>query len=287
MVAPHYSQLHPRLPSQLILSDVRLSKKGDVDHQHNLEQLKSFYDLFSNKKLFWIEVAMMEKMNYKYVNQQRHFLRYRRTQELRRLLKRVKSIAVDKELERLYCSFWNTKTITKCTGRWNYIPTKESIQYSMHRLISMALVLDKIKVVAVEVYRAQSSLFKLEHFVSFAMANISICSRLYTLSNGWIHQLEQCYNMLYEWSESFPSGLKQKDQVKFRELNGLDCNRDTFKMACAHLEEDIMKSRASITHKVHMEAFIANKPVEKVKEIETNEMDDMDDDEDLGEPICL
>jgi hypothetical protein len=35
--------------------------------------------------------------------------------------------------------------LDKCKLKWNYIPSKESIQYTMHRLIGAALLLDKVK----------------------------------------------------------------------------------------------------------------------------------------------
>lgn len=53
--------------------------------------------------------------------------------------KKKKSFLFDKHTDKL-------NSLDNCTGNWNYIPTKESIQYTMHRLIGAALLLDKVSV---------------------------------------------------------------------------------------------------------------------------------------------
>ncbi|KAI8092422.1 uncharacterized protein B0P05DRAFT_577270 [Gilbertella persicaria] len=156
----------------------------------------------------------------------------------------------------------------------------------MHRLISAALLLDKIKIVALETFRANSTLLKLEHFVSLALVVMGICSRLYKLCHIWVNQIEECYHFLYQWSACFPSGLKNKEQVVFESQHNLHCEADTLKAIRAKYAEETMKYKSSIRHKVHLETFIANQAVvDKVKEVIQLNDDDELDFEDLGEVI--
>lgn len=107
--APYYTILSPPLPTNLVLSDVRINKKIDINHDKQLKLLKTYVELFQDRKSFWIEVAVLDRLHYKNINQQRPFHRFKRSMELRRLLKRLKSLQIDKELERLYISFWDAK----------------------------------------------------------------------------------------------------------------------------------------------------------------------------------
>lgn len=108
--APYYTILSPPIPPNAVLSDVRLNKKIDMNHKEKLESLRSYMTLFSNQESFWIEVAIIDRLHYKNMNQQRPFHRFKRSMELRRLLKRLKAVKIDKELERLYLCFWDAKT---------------------------------------------------------------------------------------------------------------------------------------------------------------------------------
>jgi hypothetical protein len=107
---PYYTILDPPLPSSLVLSNVRINKKVDINHKAQLESLKSYLDSFRDRQSFWIEVAVLDRLHYKNLNQQRPFHRFKRSMELRKLLKRVKVLSIDKELERLYVSFWDAKS---------------------------------------------------------------------------------------------------------------------------------------------------------------------------------
>ncbi|KAI9486779.1 MAG: hypothetical protein EXX96DRAFT_550550 [Benjaminiella poitrasii] len=291
---PYYTLLDPPVPPNPILSDVRINKKIDIDHNDNLSSLKSFVDLFKDRQNFWIEVAVLDRLHYKNMNQQRPFHRFKRSMELRRLLKRLKALDIAKELERLYLSFWNAKSLDKCTSKWNYIPSKESVQYTLHRLIGASLLLDKLKIVLVETYRANSTLLILEHFVSLALVYMGICSRLYKLCHIWVNQIEECYHMLYTWSTSFPSGLKQKEQASFALSNNLACDADTLKNVRSAHAQNTMQLKSSIQHKQHLETYLVNQAiVDKVKEIqkqvgltEFHGMDDLDL-EDLGGGLAI
>lgn len=110
MTPPYYTQLDPPLPPNPTLSEVRINKSIKIDHQAQLNTLKSAVDSFRQQKPFWIEVAVLDRLHYKNLNQQKPFHRFKRSMELRTLIKRLKSLALDKELERLYTSFWNVKT---------------------------------------------------------------------------------------------------------------------------------------------------------------------------------
>ncbi|KAI8971669.1 hypothetical protein BDF20DRAFT_907336 [Mycotypha africana] len=131
----------------------------------------------------------------------------------------------------------------------------------MHRLIGAALILDKMKVVLVETYRSTSTLLVLEHFVSLAIVSMGICSRLFKLCHLWVNQIEECYYMLYEWSACFPSGFKNKEWKAFTAVHNLVCTKDMLKEARMSFAQDMLKSKSSIQHKVHLETYIANQAV--------------------------
>lgn len=139
----------------------------------------------------------------------------------------------------------------------------------MHRIIGASLILDKLKVVLVETYRANSTLLKLEHFVSLALVYMGLCSRLYSLCQVWLNELEDCYYQLHQWSAAFPTGLKQKHVESFMNSNNLTCKEDTMKKARHTFAEQWMVSKSSIHHKVHLETYLANQAImDKVKEIQ-------------------
>lgn len=106
---PYYTIISPPIPDRFSLPNVRINKSIDLDHNAQLELLKSKLDLFKDRSRFWIEVSTIERLHYKNINQQRPFQRFHRGIEVRKVLKRIKKIAMDKELERLYKSFWNVK----------------------------------------------------------------------------------------------------------------------------------------------------------------------------------
>ncbi|KAI8371989.1 hypothetical protein EDC96DRAFT_75761 [Choanephora cucurbitarum] len=160
----------------------------------------------------------------------------------------------------------------------------------MHRLISAALLLDKIKVVTLETFRANSTLLKLEHFVSLAIVVMGLCSRLYKLAHVWVNQIEECYHLLFRWSVCFPSGLKQKEQAAFESQHNLVCHADTFQSIRTQYAETTQRHKASQQFPVHLETWIANQTVvDKSRDIpldpSSDKEDDMIDDEDLGEVI--
>lgn len=144
----------------------------------------------------------------------------------------------------------------------------------------------QLKVALIETYRANSTLLKLEHFVSMAIVYMGICSRLYNLCHAWVNQIEECYHLLYNWSQCFPSGFKQKDEKVFLLSNNLDCQANTVRLARVKYAQDTMKSKYSNQHKIHLETSMANPVVvDKIQEIKKEcgiDDDDLMDFEDLG-----
>ncbi|KAI9360151.1 hypothetical protein BD770DRAFT_419201 [Pilaira anomala] len=162
----------------------------------------------------------------------------------------------------------------------------------MHKVIGAALLLDKLKVTLLETYRANSTLLKLEHFVSMALVYMGICSRLYVLSHDLLTQLNECYQILLQWSKSFPSGFRHKEKIEFAAANNLECDKDTLKKARNQFAENRLKSKSCHQHKIHLESYMANPAVmEKVLElkkelnIDENADDNLKEFEDLGEII--
>ncbi|KAI8636036.1 hypothetical protein BD408DRAFT_356420 [Parasitella parasitica] len=155
----------------------------------------------------------------------------------------------------------------------------------MHRLIGAALLLDKIKIALIETYRANSTLLKLEHFVSLAIVYMGICSRLYKLCHIWVNQIEECYHMLYIWSTCFPSGLKNKEQKTFNDQHNLQCSSDTLKSARIEFAQNTLKLKSSVQHKVHLETYLANQSVvDKINTIQKeHEINNFSDLEDIGQ----
>lgn len=146
-----------------------------------------------------------------------------------------------------------------------------------------------------ETYRANSTLLKLEHFVSMALVYMGICSRLYVLSHDLLTELNECYQMLLRWSKSFPSGFRHKEKLEFHAANDLECDRGTLKRARNQFAENRLKSKSCDQHKIHLESYMANPTVmEKVLElkkelnIDKNADDELKELEDLGgNIICI
>lgn len=122
---------------------------------------------------------------------------------------------------------------------------------------------------------------------------MGICSRLYKLCHIWVNQIEDCYHMLYTWSNCFPSGLKLKEQQSFEKDNNLQCDQHTMKHARTKYSNDILSQKSSIQHKVHLESYLVNQTIiDKVQIIQKEEgikenvnfFDDMEL-EDLGGKI--
>ncbi|KAI7859387.1 hypothetical protein BDC45DRAFT_214163 [Circinella umbellata] len=107
-------------------------------------------------------------------------------------------------------SFWNVKSLEKCQGPWNFIPTKEFAEYTMHRIIAATLVLDKLQAMLMKAFNEQTKTLKVGHWGSLMLVYMGTLSRLYRLSHTWVNELKQCYDLIQPWHLAFASGYKAK-----------------------------------------------------------------------------
>ncbi|KAI9020156.1 hypothetical protein CLU79DRAFT_755953 [Phycomyces nitens] len=291
---PSYSLLKPPRPQVLVLPRVRLKKDVQIEHDDQLARLNGFRVSFCQRKRFWIDVELLDKIQYRQRNQHRQFHRFRRAEEVRRILKRFKALAIDQVVTDILKVFWNAKTVEACEGNWNFIPTKEFAEYTMHRLIAATLLLDKLQIVLVDTYRDHSKLLKLEHFVSLGLTYMAIVSRLYTLAVTWTKQLEDCYTLLQRWHAAFPSGLKEKEQKVFLSQNNQICGPQTMQEVRLEYARKESQARSTFEDPLHFSSYVAHcsklppiallkKGLEKVENIEM----DVDADKEEDEDDCL
>ena len=146
-----------------------------------------------------------------------------------------------------------------------------------------------MKITLIESYRANSTLLKLEHFVSLALVYMGTYSRLYKLAHIWQSQIEECYHFLYHWAESFPSGLKQKEEEAFISTHNLHCEADTLKVARSEYSQEMARLKVSDQKQIHLESFVAHPSNLEIKQefkanhtIDDNNDSNLMDFEDLG-----
>ncbi|KAI8344267.1 hypothetical protein BC941DRAFT_7356 [Chlamydoabsidia padenii] len=151
----------------------------------------------------------------------------------------------------------------------------------MQTLIASAILLDKLQVVLVEVYREYTMLLKLEHFVSLALVQLGISARLYTLAHKWVNELADCYQLIQKLHQAYPYGSK-KTGCLYR------CDPTTMKDERVKAEQWI-KNRLSFKSPVHFEFFLThlaednNNIQEKDDSMESGvTTGDGDGDDDLG-----
>ncbi|KAI8344266.1 hypothetical protein BC941DRAFT_7355 [Chlamydoabsidia padenii] len=73
----------PTPPPQHCLSNVRINKDINIDHNAALKKLGRYRQSFANQQKFWVEVSLLDRLNYKGKNQHRHFHRFKRSCEVR------------------------------------------------------------------------------------------------------------------------------------------------------------------------------------------------------------
>ncbi|KAI8080015.1 uncharacterized protein BX664DRAFT_342075 [Halteromyces radiatus] len=239
------------------LPDVRIDKSIALDHANNLKELAKYRQSFGSQRKFWVDVAVLDRLNYKNKNQQRHFHRFKRTCEARRLLKRFKTLEIDNTLIQLQSLFWSGIPKDRYTAPPTTIPCRESCEFALRKMIAAAVILDKLQVVLVEVYRENSTLLRLEHFVSVALVHMSICARLYTLAHKWVNELENCYKLVQSWHLAFPYASKKiKAQASMEDYPN-KCTSST-------MEEERKKAREwnqirlSYKNPIHFEFFLTH-----------------------------
>lgn len=74
----------PTPPPQRLLSNTRLNKEVNVDSKRIMEKLKYYQSSFSAQRKFWIEVAVLNRLEYKNKNQHRQFHRFKRSSEVKK-----------------------------------------------------------------------------------------------------------------------------------------------------------------------------------------------------------
>lgn len=166
------------------------------------------------KQQFWVEVAVIDRTFYKLSNSQRLFPRFRIMAQVRQLCKRLKRLGIDHVVARFLYVFWNVKSADNCKGPWNFTPTKEFAEYTMHRIIAAALLLDRLQALLMKAYVEQTKTLRLRHFTNLMFVYMGACSRLYCMAHRWSIELQQCYDLIQGWYAAFPSGIKPKNKTK-------------------------------------------------------------------------
>ncbi|KAI8139547.1 hypothetical protein BJV82DRAFT_246580 [Fennellomyces sp. T-0311] len=207
---PAYTMRNPPIPTNTVLPDNRLDKKKSMNHSKNLKRLGDLVKLMEKKK-FWVEASVLDRLHYKYINAQRLFPRFRIAAQARQLIKRFKLLKIDQVLTRFYQTFWNAKTVEKCQGPANYIPTKEFAEYTMQRVIAAALILDKLQAMLMKSFNEQTKTLQMGHWGALMLVYMGVASRLYRLSHTWVNELQQCYDLIQPWHLAFASGYKAKE----------------------------------------------------------------------------
>ncbi|CDH55819.1 predicted protein [Lichtheimia corymbifera JMRC:FSU:9682] len=237
----------------------QLNKKIKADHEQNIKQLKRSTKEMK-KQQFWVEVAVIDRTFYKLSNSQRLFPRFRIIAQVRQLCKRLKGLAIDQVVARFLRVFWNVASIDNCKGPWNFIPTKELAEYTMHRIIAAALLLDRLQALLMKAYVEQTKTLRLRHFTSLMFVYMGACSRLYCMAHRWSIELQQCYEMIQGWYAAFPSGIKPKDKAKETATNAIDytCLPDT----CAQARRDAIQEWSGQSE---IPGILTSTPVKKLK----------------------
>ncbi|KAK3813361.1 MAG: hypothetical protein J3Q66DRAFT_348117 [Benniella sp.] len=184
----------------------RTTLRNSSDHDQNLRQLLSFQELF-HKREFWDECAILERMYYKNKSQHRHAGYFQRFCECRRLISRIKELDIaglTGELVRKFYSGKSLKTIASASDRWDSIPQRSTMAFTLTRIISAILLQRKFQSTLHETYGAFYQLLSKTQFMPFALIAIGLCSRLSIMSKAWTTEFVECYELLATWMKLFP-----------------------------------------------------------------------------------
>ncbi|ORZ08169.1 hypothetical protein BCR42DRAFT_146902 [Absidia repens] len=184
--------------------------------------------------------------------------------QARRLIKRLERLSIGKVITQLYTLFWNEQSITsikKGTDPTTF-PTREFCEYAMQTLIASAVLLDKLQVVLVEVYREYSTCLKLKHFVSLALVHMGLSARLYTLAHKWVKEINDCYDVIQQFHQTFPYGWKKGALY--------DCQPSTM-VDQRRLANQWINNRLSFKHPVHFEYFLTHQATATAAELNLND----------------
>ncbi|GAB5588352.1 hypothetical protein Unana1_03252 [Umbelopsis nana] len=236
----------PECPVRIV-STAYTDKRSESVYAAKLRQLLVFVRLF-RKQDFWTELAVWDRIYYKNVNQHRQSRYFKKFGEVRKLMKRLKDVNPSSEISKLYTSFYDESPLAKCKGPNTSSPTIEYANYSLHRIISATLLLDRIQVTCIETYRAHQHLLNKKYFLPLTLVIMGLCSRTFSTCKSWAAELEEFYEFLIEWKADFPadpknSVLSYKDIDKDSLGNG---RRKAFKEFCSQ--------RTSEFQPVHLES---------------------------------
>ncbi|KAI1316282.1 hypothetical protein EDD11_010190 [Mortierella claussenii] len=172
----------------------------------NLEKLFVFRECFQ-KREFWEEYAILERMHYKNKSQHRQSSYFQRLCECRRLTARIKELDIAGLVDELLKKFYSGKSIKAILGakdQWDSIPYRSTMAFTMTRIIGAILLLRKLQAALHETYGAFYQLMSKTQFMSFALIAIGLCSRLSVTSKAWTSELMDCYELLERWIKSLP-----------------------------------------------------------------------------------
>ncbi|ORY97241.1 hypothetical protein BCR43DRAFT_489461 [Syncephalastrum racemosum] len=203
-----YTMRHPPLPPALVMQRERL-KKG-IDHDLRMKQITRMQRSIRSRRLFWVDAQILERLVIKNSNAHRQSKRFRKVEMARRLIHRLKELDIGVVVCSMYAMFWDTHTLTKCEGPWNYIPSREVLEYVMHRLTSAALILDKLRYTLQAVFANHAETVSLGHYLGHMVVFMAVSSRLYDHAGIWMIEIERLFDTLQPWHTAFPSAFKKE-----------------------------------------------------------------------------
>ncbi|KAG2184852.1 hypothetical protein INT43_000765 [Umbelopsis isabellina] len=227
------------------------------ENSPQLRQLLAYVKLF-RKQDFWTEVALWERIYYKNVNQHRQSRCFKKFGEVRKLFKRLKEVNPSTIIAKLYSSFYDGNPLAKCKGPITSIPTDEYINYSLHRIISATLLLDRIQVVCMETYRSHQHLLNKKYFLPLTLVIMSLCCRIYTACKQWGVEIEDFYDLMINWKDDFASSPDSGAM-------SYSIDKEMLKNARLAASEEFFLRRASEYQPVHLESGNISLDIHQVK----------------------
>ncbi|KAG0245034.1 hypothetical protein BGW41_004291 [Actinomortierella wolfii] len=166
------------------------------------------------KRDFWAEVAILERLYYKNKSQHRQAAHFQKLHECRRLASRIRDLNLAGILDVFVRDFYSGKSLRIIHDlKWDSVPTRQSVAFVMLRIAGLILLLQKMQTVLYKTYGDFYQLMSKTQFMSFALIAIGLCSRCSVMARLWTQELVDCYRMLQGWIGDFPQGdrLQLKD----------------------------------------------------------------------------
>ncbi|KAF9438451.1 hypothetical protein BGZ76_007844 [Entomortierella beljakovae] len=185
----------------------RLALQDSPDHAINIQKLHYFRECFQ-KKEFWDECTILEKMHYKNKSQHRQAGYFKRLCECRRIISRIKEMDIATLMDELIRKFYSgisLKSVESTKAQWDSIPHRSTVAFTMTRIIGSILLLKKLQSVLHETYGAFFQLMSKTQFMPFALVTIGLTSRLSLITKAWLTEYVDCYALLGKWIKCFPN----------------------------------------------------------------------------------